>query len=67
MIVTRKNELVWINGTSFYYDISREEVRRKEWSKIFLVKKKKQTQKEIKYVFNKYKRWMKILENKKEM
>jgi hypothetical protein len=67
MIVTRKKELVWINGTSFYYDISREEVRRKEWSKIFLVKKKKQTQKEIKYVFNKYKRWMKILENKKEM
>jgi len=67
MIVTRKKELVWINGTSFYYDISREEVRRKEWSKIFLVKKKKQTQKEIKYVFNKYKRWMKKLENKKEI
>jgi hypothetical protein len=32
----------------------------------FLIKKNR-TQKEIKYVCNKYKRWMKILKNKKEI
>jgi hypothetical protein len=46
--------------------ISREQVRRIEWSQIFLIKKKK-THEEIKYVCYEYKRWMKILENKKEI
>jgi hypothetical protein len=47
--------------TSSYYDISGEEVRRIEWKRT-----KEKTPKEIKYVFNKYKRGIK-LENKKEI
>jgi hypothetical protein len=50
-----------MNCTSSYYDISGEEVRRIEWKRT-----KKNTKNKIKYVFNKYKRWIK-LENKKEI
>jgi len=36
----KKKELVWINSTSSYYDMYREEVGRIKWSQIFLIKKK---------------------------
>ena len=50
-----------MNCTNSYYDISGEEVRKIEWKRT-----KEKTPKEIKYVFNKYKRGIK-LENKKEI
>jgi hypothetical protein len=35
----KEKELVWINSTSSYYDMYREEVGRIKWSQIFLIKK----------------------------